>query len=60
MNVYPTLADSRELRRDNDTLISAEHRDTGHIPQTTFLARGRIEGKIEAMVPDKSTPIVTL
>jgi rhodanese-related sulfurtransferase len=34
--------------------------DTGHIPQAIFLARGRIEGKIEAMVPDKSTPIVTL
>jgi rhodanese-related sulfurtransferase len=31
----------------------------GHIPQGTFLARGRIEGKVEEMVPDKSTPIVT-
>ena len=31
----------------------------GHIPQGTFLARGRLEGKVEEMVPDKSTPIVT-
>jgi rhodanese-related sulfurtransferase len=32
----------------------------GHIPQATFLARGRIEGKVEELVPDKSIPIVTL
>jgi hypothetical protein len=25
MNAYPTLADSREVRRDNDKIISAEH-----------------------------------
>jgi rhodanese-related sulfurtransferase len=31
----------------------------GHIPQATFLARGRIEGKVEEIVPDKSTPIIT-
>jgi rhodanese-related sulfurtransferase len=31
----------------------------GHIPQGTFLARGRIEGRVEEIVPDKSTPIVT-
>ena len=33
--------------------------NAGHISQGTFLARGRIEGKAEEMVPDKSTPIVT-
>ncbi len=31
----------------------------GYIPQATLLARGRIEGRIEEMVPDKNTPIVT-
>ena len=31
----------------------------GHIPQATLLARGRIEGRIEEMIPDKTTPIVT-
>lgn len=36
-----------------------EEWNDGHIPQGTFLARGRLEGKVEEMVPDKSTPIVT-
>lgn len=36
-----------------------EEWNDGHIPQGTFLARGRIEGKVEEMIPDKSTPIVT-
>jgi rhodanese-related sulfurtransferase len=36
-----------------------EEWNAGHIPQGTFLARGRIEGKAEEIVPDKSTPIVT-
>ncbi len=31
----------------------------GYIPQATLLARGRIEGRIEEMLPDKNTPIVT-
>ena len=31
----------------------------GYISQATLLARGRIEGRIEDMVLDKSTPIVT-
>lgn len=31
----------------------------GKIPQGTLLARGRLEGRIEEMVPDKHTPIVT-
>lgn len=36
-----------------------EEWDGGHIPQGTHLARGRIEGRVEEMIPDKSTPIVT-
>jgi rhodanese-related sulfurtransferase len=36
-----------------------EEWDGGHIPQGTHLARGRLEGRIEEMIPDKSTPIVT-
>ena len=30
----------------------------GHIKEATLLARGRIEGRIEEMVPDKDTLIV--
>jgi rhodanese-related sulfurtransferase len=30
----------------------------GHIEGATLLARGRIEGRIEEMVPDKSTRII--
>jgi predicted sulfurtransferase len=33
--------------------------DAGHIPQGTFLSRGRLEGRVEELVPDKNTPIVT-
>ena len=36
-----------------------EEWNDGHIPQGTFLARGRIEGRVEEIIPDKSTPIVT-
>jgi rhodanese-related sulfurtransferase len=36
-----------------------EEWDAGHIPQATFLPRGRLEGRIEEMVPDKTTPILT-
>lgn len=36
-----------------------EEWNDGHIPQGTFLARGRIEGKVEEVVPDKSMLIVT-
>lgn len=37
----------------------SEEWNNGHIPQATFLARGRIEGRIEELIPDKSTPIIT-
>ncbi len=30
----------------------------GHIERATLLARGRIEGRIEELVPDKSTCII--
>lgn len=35
-----------------------EEWNEGHIAHATHLARGRIEGRIEEMVPDKDTPIV--
>jgi adenylyltransferase/sulfurtransferase len=36
-----------------------EEWDAGHIAQATFLPRGRLEGRIEELVPDKNTPIIT-
>ena len=36
-----------------------EEWDAGHIPQGTFLPRGRLEGRIEELVPDKNAAIVT-
>lgn len=36
-----------------------EEWDAGHIPQAHFLPRGRLEGRIEELIPDKATPIVT-
>jgi rhodanese-related sulfurtransferase len=36
-----------------------EEWDGGHIPQGTHLPRGRLEGRVEELVPDKNTPIVT-
>ena len=33
--------------------------DAGHIAQAAFLPRGRLEGRVEELVPDKNTPIVT-
>jgi rhodanese-related sulfurtransferase len=36
-----------------------EEWDQGHIPQATLLPRGRLEGRIEQVVPDKDTLIVT-
>jgi phage shock protein E len=36
-----------------------EEWEGGHIPQGTLLSRGRLEGRVEELVPDKNTPIVT-
>jgi rhodanese-related sulfurtransferase len=36
-----------------------EEWDEGHIPQATLLPRGRLEGRVEQMVPDKKALIVT-
>lgn len=36
-----------------------EEWDAGHIPQATHLSRGRLEGRVEELVPDKNAPIVT-
>ena len=50
------------LAGDNVVVLDVREQEewnAGHIPQGTFLARGRIEGKIEEMVPDKTIPIVT-
>ena len=32
--------------------------EAGHVPQATFLARGRIEGNAEKLFPEKDTLIV--
>jgi rhodanese-related sulfurtransferase len=36
-----------------------EEWDDGHIPQATLLPRGRLEGRVEQVVPDKDTLVVT-
>jgi sulfur-carrier protein adenylyltransferase/sulfurtransferase len=36
-----------------------EEWDDGHIPQATLLPRGRLEGRVEQVVPDKNAMIVT-
>jgi rhodanese-related sulfurtransferase len=36
-----------------------EEWDEGHIPQATLLPRGRLEGRVEQVVPDKKAVIVT-
>ena len=33
--------------------------DAGHIAQATFLPRGRLEGRVEELVPDRNATIVT-
>jgi hypothetical protein len=33
--------------------------DEGHIPEATLLPRGRLEGRVEQVVPDKTTLVVT-
>ena len=36
-----------------------EEWDEGHIPQATLLPRGRLEGRVEQVAPDRSAMIVT-
>jgi rhodanese-related sulfurtransferase len=36
-----------------------EEWDEGHIPQASLLPRGRLEGRVEQVVPDKNAVIVT-
>jgi len=36
-----------------------EEWDAGHIPQATLLSRGRLEGRVEELVPDENATIVT-
>lgn len=44
----PVILDVRE----------AEEWNQGHIAQALHLSRGRIEGRVEGLIPDKSTRIV--
>ena len=62
----PTMSNTDLHRQLNASgrvvVLDVRERDeweAAHIPQATFLARGRLEGKIEEMVPDKTTSIVT-
>ena len=36
-----------------------EEWDEGHIPQATLLPRGRLEGRVEQLVPDRNALVVT-
>jgi rhodanese-related sulfurtransferase len=36
-----------------------EEWDEGHIPQAHLLPRGRLEGRVEQVVPDKNAMVVT-
>jgi sulfur-carrier protein adenylyltransferase/sulfurtransferase len=36
-----------------------EEWDEGHIPEATLLPRGRLEGRVEQVVPDRNALIVT-
>jgi len=36
-----------------------EEWDEGHIPQATLLPRGRLEGRVEQVAPDRNAMIVT-
>ena len=47
-----------------ETLVILDVREpdewaNGHIEGAILLSRGRIEGRLEELVPDKDTPIVT-
>jgi rhodanese-related sulfurtransferase len=62
----PNIANKQlveQLQSGNPVVIldvrEKEEWDEGHIPQATLLSRGRLEGRVEQMVPDKSTFIVT-
>ena len=62
----PTISNtdlqSKLAAGDNVVVLDVREQEewnAGHIPQGTFLARGRIEGKVEEMVPDKTTLVVT-
>lgn len=64
--VVPKIANERlneQLKAGAPLVIldvrEQEEWDEGHIAQAAFLPRGRLEGRVEQMVPDKSTPIVT-
>jgi len=49
-------------RREKIVVLDVREPDewaNGHIKEATLLARGRIEGRIEEMIPDKNTLIVT-
>jgi len=66
LQVVPTISNtdlqSKLAAGDNVVVLDVREQEewnAGHIPQGTFLARGRIEGRIEEMVPDKSTTVVT-
>jgi len=59
-----TTADlNRQLTSGGNVIVldirELEEWDGGHIPQGTHLSRGRLEGRVEELIPDKSTPIVT-
>jgi rhodanese-related sulfurtransferase len=36
-----------------------EEWDEGHIPDATLLPRGRLEGRVEQLVPDRNALVVT-
>jgi rhodanese-related sulfurtransferase len=36
-----------------------EEWDEGHIPQATLLPRGRLEGRVEQVAPDRNAMVVT-
>lgn len=47
---------------DNVVVLDVREPDewaAGHIPQGTYLARGRVEGRVEETIPDRNTIVVT-
>jgi adenylyltransferase/sulfurtransferase len=62
----PNLANTKllELLKSGQPVVVLDVRereewDEGHIPQAIHLPRGRLEGRVEQMIPDKQTFIVT-